>query len=76
MGRELLSLLRCDRDNLGCQTLQSALDFLVGKLLDPLLFRDFQLLLGVDFALACIAESVLKQELRTLGVAFCLEETL
>ena len=72
----LLSLLRCDRDDLGCQTLQSALDFLVGELLDTLLLRDLQFLLGVDFALAGIAEGVLKQELRTLGVAFCLEETL
>ena len=54
--------------------LQSALDFLVGELLDTLLLRDLQLLLGVDFALAGIAEGVLEQELRALGVDFGLEE--
>ena len=49
--------------DLGNQSKQPSLNLFVGKLLDALLLRDLQFLLGIDVALVRITERVLEQEI-------------
>ena len=76
LPRGAASDLLCFGDlvDLGNQPQEPSLNFLVGQLLDSLLLRDLQLLLGVDVALVGVTDCVLEQELRALGRAAILIE--